>query len=378
MKHPQHIAGYIFTIFALILSGCVYPNSVGSRATATATEAQVVVLPEQPTASLTPIPATPIPATPIPNTPLPPTTIPTATYRPTNTPAPLPPNSQTKTNTPLPQTAPTYTNTPLPHAAPSNTPIAALPTSTTKTPVSTSSYSAVLVKPDDVLNVRQSPNSTSPIVGSYPYSATNVALTGKQSLVGNIRWDEVTLPGGKLGWINDVYVTETIPVASFCADNRVTALISQLSEALIAQDGVKFAGLINPKHGLYVQDLRGGTVVDYTPNKARWLFESTYVANWGNHPGSGLPVKGTFSQEVLPNLLDVLTASYTKNCENIAVGGTTYTAVWPKTYQNINFYSLYRPGSPGKEMDWRTWLVGIEYVNGQPYLFALYQLVWEP
>jgi hypothetical protein len=29
-------------------------------------------------------------------------------------------------------------------------------------------------------------------------------------------------------------------------------------------------------------------------------------------------------------------------------------------------------------MDWQTWVAGIEYVNGKPYLYALMQFFWEP
>jgi hypothetical protein len=29
-------------------------------------------------------------------------------------------------------------------------------------------------------------------------------------------------------------------------------------------------------------------------------------------------------------------------------------------------------------MDWHTWVAGIEYVNGKPYLYALMQFFWEP
>ncbi|MCL4562657.1 MAG: hypothetical protein M1281_18855 [Chloroflexi bacterium] len=359
MKHPLNATSCLVIMIAMVLAGCAYSFRSTAQPAATPTQAKVIVLPEQATASPTPLPATPIPATSVPatpvaNTPPSPTLMPSATHRPTNTPSPLP------------------------ILSPSSTPFDISPTSTGNVPASTGSYAVILVKPDDVLNVRQSPNSTSLIIAKYTYSDRNISLTGKQSQAGNIRWVEVGLSGGKTGWINDAYISQAIPTATFCADNRVLTLIAQLTDAFVAKDGAKFAALISPKHGLYLQYLRGGTIVNYTPDKARWLFESTYAANWGLHPGSGLPVKGTFSDEVLPKLLDVLTASYTKNCENVAVGGTTYTAVWPKEYQNINFYSLYRSGPPENELNWRTWLVGVEYVDGQPYLFALNQLIWEP
>jgi hypothetical protein len=41
---------------------------------------------------------------------------------------------------------------------------------------------------------------------------------------------------------------------------------------------------------------------------------------------------------------------------------------WPHEFTNINYYTL-QPGSPGVELDWRTWLVGLEHSQGTPYLF---------
>ena len=45
----------------------------------------------------------------------------------------------------------------------------------------------------------------------------------------------------------------------------------------------------------------------------------------------------------------------------------------------MNFYSVYYPGAPANNnLDWRTWLVGMEYVDGKPYLYAMMQFFWEP
>jgi hypothetical protein len=49
---------------------------------------------------------------------------------------------------------------------------------------------------------------------------------------------------------------------------------------------------------------------------------------------------------------------------------------WP--YQG-DFYSIYFPGTEANgNLDWHTWLVGVEYVNNKPYVYALMQLFWEP
>jgi hypothetical protein len=48
---------------------------------------------------------------------------------------------------------------------------------------------------------------------------------------------------------------------------------------------------------------------------------------------------------------------------------------WP--YANIRYYNLYKPGSD-QFFDFRTLLVGIEYVNGQPYIHGMVTVIWEP
>jgi hypothetical protein len=49
---------------------------------------------------------------------------------------------------------------------------------------------------------------------------------------------------------------------------------------------------------------------------------------------------------------------------------------WP---YNKDFYSIYYPGlEQNGYLDWRTWVAGIEYVTGKPYIYALGQYFWEP
>jgi hypothetical protein len=58
------------------------------------------------------------------------------------------------------------------------------------------------------------------------------------------------------------------------------------------------------------------------------------------------------------------------------VGGTTYDAKWP--YPGVNYYSLYFPGTAANgNMDWHTWVIGMEYVGGKPYIHSMMQFEWE-
>ncbi len=122
---------------------------------------------------------------------------------------------------------------------------------------------------------------------------------------------------------------------------------------------------------------RNGQVVNYDQLHAQFLFDSTYVVDWGAAPASGLEKKGSFHEVVLPALQDVFNKDHALACNQVQVGGATYKATWP--YSGINFYSVYFAGTPNNgNLDWRTWLIGMEYVNGRPFLYAIMQFFWEP
>jgi hypothetical protein len=125
-----------------------------------------------------------------------------------------------------------------------------------------------------------------------------------------------------------------------------------------------------------VARFRDGTVITYTPQHARFLFETTFAVDWGTEPGSGAAVSGPFHEVIVPELVKVLGQPYTLHCNELKLGGATYQAEWP--YQG-EYYSVHFPGTPANgNMDWYTWVTGIEYVSGKPYIYALIPFFWEP
>ncbi|HEX8992999.1 MAG TPA: hypothetical protein VF784_15060, partial [Anaerolineales bacterium] len=168
-----------------------------------------------------------------------------------------------------------------------------------------------------------------------------------------------------------------VPPAVFCADTQATTLIDNFKKALKTSDGTLLASLVSPTHGMDARLYRDGRIVNYDTQHAKFLFETTFSVDWGAAPGSGQETMGSFHELIIPDLLDVFTRSYSLTCNQVQVGGTTYQATWP--YSGINFYSVYFPGTTAKgNMDWHTWLLGMHYVNGSPYLYAIMQFKWEP
>ena len=167
-----------------------------------------------------------------------------------------------------------------------------------------------------------------------------------------------------------------IPAATFCADAQVTAVIDSLKTALQTSNGPLLASLVSPVHGMEARYYRDGRTVIYDQTHAKFLFNSTWQVNWGKAPGNGLPTAGAFHEVLVPALLKVFNTSYVLTCNQLQVGGTTYQAAWPYA---ANYYSVHYGGTAANgNLDWRTWVVGFEYVGGRPYLYALMQFEWEP
>ena len=242
----------------------------------------------------------------------------------------------------------------------------------TATYEATGSYSVVnITKFDAALNVRTAAGITNPLAGSLAYTMTDIGKLGPPVMVGTAEWWLVRKTGGVTGWVNSAYLTEYIPSTTFCADAKVKTLLTDLGSAVKNADGSALAALVSPKHGLDIRLVANNNPVNYPKADAAAIFGSNAVQNWGPALGSdAVKVSGTFADVIQPKLLEVYNASYESTCNDTSkiVGPANQT--WPSAYSTINFYSLYKPAT-GEDKDWRDFLVGIEYVDGQPYLFSL-------
>jgi hypothetical protein len=235
-------------------------------------------------------------------------------------------------------------------------------------------YAVVGVAPSDTLNIRAGAGSFFQVVGSFPPDAINVMKTGQTATVEGAEWVEVQRPDGGLGWVNSYYLTEYVSTSAFCADARIPQLIEQLRQSMIQSNADQFALLVGSKHGVAINFWRDVPPVNYTTATARSIFTDTTVYNWGAGPAAGPGVSGTFAQIVQPDMADVFNSSYQIGCDNPSYA-SMFVNPWPHT--NIHYYSILKPPSSNL-LDWKVWLVGFEYVNGQPYLYGTVHYVWEP
>lgn len=160
-----------------------------------------------------------------------------------------------------------------------------------------------------------------------------------------------------------------------CIDPMVVALIDSLRNSMLTADGALLSSLVSP-NGMEVRFYRNGTAVTYTPYQTSFLFDTTFEANWGEDPASGLEKLGSFHDVIVPELVKIFNQPYTLHCNEIRYGGASYAVKWP--YKK-DFYSVHFPGTETNGfLDWHTWVVGVEYSNSKPYIYALMQFYWEP
>ena len=164
--------------------------------------------------------------------------------------------------------------------------------------------------------------------------------------------------------------------STICNDPQVTALIDSFKSAILTSDGPLLSSLVSPSRGMDVAYFRDGTVITYQPEHAKFLFETTFVVDWGTEPGSGELKSGSFHDVIVPELVSIFNQPYTLHCNELKHGGATYEMIWE--YES-EFYSIHFPGTQENgNLDWHTWVMGIEYVSGKPYVYALIQFFWEP
>ena len=166
------------------------------------------------------------------------------------------------------------------------------------------------------------------------------------------------------------------PIApAVCTDSQVAALLDSFKRSMLTADGKLLGSLISPG-GMETRYFRNGNALTYSPYQAKFLFVTTYQAKWGNDPASGLEKRGAFHDVVVPELVKIFNQPYTLHCNEIRHGGASYNIAWP---YSRDFYSIHFPGTETNGfLDWRTWVVGVEYINGKPCMYALMQFYWEP
>jgi hypothetical protein len=226
----------------------------------------------------------------------------------------------------------------------------------------------------ETLILRQVAGVSGGEAGELEYDQRGLTLTGNATNLGSSTWVEVNRPGGGTGWASALNLTQDVPGEAFCGDGRVRPLLDAFRASIANRDAQALQALASPRRGLTVRFDWWNPEVAYRPNEIATLLGSDTPVDWGTQQSGGA-ITGSFKEIVLPLLDEVAAGDVTLGCDETLVGPALREARWPSEYSNLNYYALYRPASAtGSEYAWTTWLVGIEYVDNQPYISHLVQL----
>ena len=239
----------------------------------------------------------------------------------------------------------------------------------------TGPYAVVNVAENDALNIRAGAGVSQPIIGFLSPDAADIMRTGPSTSVDGAAWVEVRRNDGLTGWVNSFYLTEYVTHDAFCADARVTALIEQVKQSMAQSNGALLAPVVSPTHGVNMHLWAYGPGINFTAGNAANIYADGTVYSWGGGP-SGVADTGTFNDMVKPKYLEVFNAPNRETyCDNLT---KVFPLSRPWSYRNIHYYNLYKPATPDVFFDFRTLLIGIEYVDGKPYLYGMVTIIWEP
>lgn len=225
-----------------------------------------------------------------------------------------------------------------------------------------------------MLTVRQVAGVSGGESGQLPYDQRGLTLTGNITNLGSSTWVEINRPGGGTGWVRAIDLTQDVPPEAFCTDGRVLVLLEALRTNIAAGDPQGLQGLVSPRHGLTFRFDWWNPEVTVQPEDLPTFWASNDSVNWGTQQAGGV-IDGSFKEVVLPRLNEIAGGEVQLGCNEILIGPALREARWPSEYNNVNYYALHRPAeSTGSEYAWTTWLVGVEYVDNQPYVSHLVQL----
>ncbi|MFN2194629.1 MAG: SH3 domain-containing protein [Anaerolineales bacterium] len=245
-------------------------------------------------------------------------------------------------------------------------------------------YAVILVSAENFLNVRAGPGVDQEILGTLESNATGIQLTGEQEQVGEDLWVEIDRGDEPSGWVSKLYLTQQVPKNAFCSNAHIRTLARDFIQAVAQNDNELFASLVNPERGLNVRQIWSGNEIFFSPEQATGLFTSNQSVDWGTGEGSGedsvegnaTPEPGSFRKVILPELQDVISGDFTQACNTLEIGtatGGSQQFFWPYELSNLNYITLYRPAPEENRQDWRSWALGVEVINGTPYLTYLIQ-----
>lgn len=232
-------------------------------------------------------------------------------------------------------------------------------------------YAVIWVQAGENLALRTPAGISGTVVENFDWKMRGIELTGNTTLLGSSLWLEVISGEEAGGWVNSWNLTEAVSNSDFCSDSRVIDLLTTFRRRIEAKEYHNLTSLISPSRGLIIRLNWYSPDIIVSQEMVADLFSNVDEIEWGTMADSGLSVVGSFPEVINPKLIDVILQLPEYTCNHLQSGNTANELIWPDEFVNLNYYGAYRPATNGNEFDWRSWAIGIEYIQGDPYIAVM-------
>lgn len=246
----------------------------------------------------------------------------------------------------------------------------------------TNRFRVALVASDDVLNVREDPGVSAPIVGMLMPGVV-VGTTGLQQIVGSSLWVQIGTPNGGF-WVNSRFLAPVIDPAEFAGDERVGELLEEFKTRILNDDDLR---PVISRRGLFVS--HHSDPVRWPLDELDTILTDTTTYQWPSNaideddPEFDLLPPRTFAAGVADSFVSAFDDSDTITTVNepIEAGNSRLPEyAIPFEFQSFNYIGVHDPGDDPQYdgLDWVTWYVSIDYEDDRPIIVGLTLDMWSP
>jgi len=240
----------------------------------------------------------------------------------------------------------------------------------------------VLVGAGDVLNARVGPGVGSQIyVGLLP--DVTVDRTGTEQTIDGSVWTEIRTWVEPL-WVNTYYLTPLKPQLQLADDTDVGLLLARFAEILANRGDLQ---PVASKRGIFVSHHSDPVRFKYEdlpgllkdPTTYQWASSAIGADEMAQ---AGVP-RQTFAEAVADSFVGAYSDADTVTTFNEPItggNGRIPSAAIPVEFKGFGYVGIHDPGDDPafSGLDWTTWYVSIDYVDGAPRIVGLTIDQWAP
>jgi len=237
-----------------------------------------------------------------------------------------------------------------------------------------------LVASDDVLNVREDPGITAPIIGKL-LPGVVVERIGQEETVGSTRWVQVETPVGGF-WVSDWFLADDVASVDFAEDARVESLLDDFATIVTVDGDLR---PVTSRRGLYVS--HHADPVRFAPEDLATILTDSTAYRWpsnalGPDEIDEIPAR-TFAAAIADSFLsayDDIDTLLTVNEPIMGGNGRLAEDAIPYELKSFNYVGVHDPGDNPDYggLDWITWYVSIDYEDDLPVIVGLTVDMWAP